>query len=417
MHLVMGTTLKLALWGRLLNHSTPMVVTITTRYRSWRYEILLHWLTAVLYSISIILAGADRVASCCRSVCMSVVLVNGVINKFILFIWRCLLEGFSLLIIYLTIVVARHDWTLLVNVLLTLSIHRRWAIYTIPQIIVMLLKMVYLLISWVGCANSLLPTPHVVCDDLAGVGIRLLDWALRLIWSGEKWLLLILVKNSIVNVGLIVLVHTRLRPSVLVLLKLVLLHVLLILANSVLHQLLYVLRRHFRGRLGANLEDLGLRLELGVWHLLDRSMDTTLRVNLRSWRDVHVVLACVVARALPWAYTSGVLGICMVLHRGSICYLAGMCLSWFLHSMGWVLSRLVWSIPSEIVSSLLIDLKITWAWHDHSTTTLSHTLTRWLMLHLSRHHLTSMRSTESMAVRTIVLTINMLLICNLRQNR
>ena len=110
---------------------------------------------------------------------------------------------------------------------------------------------------------------------------------------------MILVKNSIVNVGLIVLVHTRLRASVLVLLKLVLLHVLLILANSVLHQLLDVLRRHFRGRLGANLEDLGLRLELGVWHLLDRSMDTTLRVNLRSWRYVHVVLACVVARALP----------------------------------------------------------------------------------------------------------------------
>ena len=85
----------------------------------------------------------------------------------------------------------------------------------------------------------------------------------------------------------------------LVLLKLVLLHVLLVLYDSVLHQLLYVIWRDFWRRLGANLKDFGLSLELGVRHLLDRSMDATLWVYLRSWRYVHVILACVVTRALP----------------------------------------------------------------------------------------------------------------------
>ena len=200
----------------------------------------------------------------------------------------------------------------------------------------------------------------------------------------------------------------------LILLKLVLLHVLLILANSVFHQLLYVLRRNFRGRLLTNLKDLGFRLELGMRHLLDGSMDTTLWVYLRSWCYIHVILAGVVARALPWANDPRMLWICMVLHRSCTCHLAGVGLSWFLYSMWGVLCRLVWSIPPEIVTSLLIDLKITRARHDHSTSSLSHTLPWWLMLHLARHHLTAVRPTESMAIRAIVLTVDMLLICNLR---
>lgn len=85
----------------------------------------------------------------------------------------------------------------------------------------------------------------------------------------------------------------------LILLELVLLHVLLVLANSVLHELFDVLRRHLGRGLGAYLEDLRLCLELSMWYLLYRSNDTTLWVYLLPGCHAHVILPCVVTRALP----------------------------------------------------------------------------------------------------------------------
>ena len=192
-HLVMSSCLQLALWSRLLNHSTSMVITIVTWYRSGRYEILLHRLTAVFYSITVILTRADWIASSGRSVCMGVVLVHGVVYEFILLVWGSFLEWLSLLVINLAVMVPRHDRALLIDVLLSLGVHWRWAIDTIPQIVMMLLKMVDLLISRVSRAHSLLPAPHVICYNLASVRIRLLNWALGLIWIIEQWLLLILI--------------------------------------------------------------------------------------------------------------------------------------------------------------------------------------------------------------------------------
>ena len=106
---------------------------------------------------------------------MGVVLVHGVVNEFVLLVGGSFLEGLPLLVINLAVVVARHDRTLLIYVLLSLSVHRRWAIDTIPEIVMMLLKMVNLLISRVSRAHSLLPAPHIICYDLASVRIRLLN--------------------------------------------------------------------------------------------------------------------------------------------------------------------------------------------------------------------------------------------------
>lgn len=54
---------------------------------------------------------------------MGIVLVHGVVNEFILFIRGGFLEGLSLLVIDLAVVVARHDRALLIYVLLSLSVH------------------------------------------------------------------------------------------------------------------------------------------------------------------------------------------------------------------------------------------------------------------------------------------------------
>ena len=70
--------------------------------------------------------------------------------------------------------VARHNWTLLVDVLLPLSVHRSWTIHTFPKVVMMLLEMVYLLISRVRGAHRLLPVPHIIRDDLSSVSIGLL---------------------------------------------------------------------------------------------------------------------------------------------------------------------------------------------------------------------------------------------------
>lgn len=71
--------------------------------------------------------------------------------------------------------ISRHNWTLLIYMLLSLCVHRSRPIDAIPQIIMMLLKMMDLLVSRVGGAHRLLSASHVVRNDFASICIRLLN--------------------------------------------------------------------------------------------------------------------------------------------------------------------------------------------------------------------------------------------------
>ena len=102
---------------------------------------------------------------------MGIILVHSVVDEFILLIGGGLLERLSLLVIDLAVVVAWHDRALLIDVLLSLSVHRGRTIDAFSHIVMMLLKMVYLLISRVSRTHCLLPAPHIVRDDLSSISV------------------------------------------------------------------------------------------------------------------------------------------------------------------------------------------------------------------------------------------------------
>jgi len=178
-HLVVRTSWKLALRSRLLNDTTAMIRASTTWYRSRWNEILSHWLTAIFEAITIILTGANWVTSSRRSLSMCVILVHSMINEFILFIWWCFLKWLSLLIIHLTIVISRHDWTLLIKMLV--RIHWWRPIHAVPKVIMMLLKVMNFLISWIGGANCLFSASNVISYSF-------------ILWLYRRWTLILITQ-------------------------------------------------------------------------------------------------------------------------------------------------------------------------------------------------------------------------------